>query len=440
MATVKFRLDKPKDGANFKKKEVAIYCRVTVSREQRFEFSTKLRIIPRFWDPILQEAKPNYTGSIAINKTLNKLKGDLLELWNSNKSLTISELRQKSLNYIAFGSDSQPVEKKSNDLELFILDFIKKCEEGKILRKPNTIKAYRSTLKNLHEFSEYSGRPISFEAINLDWYYEFRDWCWDVEDDEATRTKKRKQGIKPKEMLVDSSVGKYIKDIKTFMGEALEAELHSNLSFRKKQFEKLEGDSDACYLSEEEILSIYQHDLSAQPHLIETRDLFVFACWIGLRFSDLSRVKPHHISNNQLKIITKKTGEEVTIPLHIVALDVYRKYNYSLPESDTNAEFNWKLKEIAKAAELETKIQRRSQKRGEVSVSFVDKWTMVTTHTARRSFATNCYKMGVPSRSIMAITGHKTEKAFNKYIRLSKEEHATIMMEHFNKQTLLKVG
>ncbi len=56
---------------------------------------------------------------------------------------------------------------------------------------------------------------------------------------------------------------------------------------------------------------------------------------------------------------------------------------------------------------------------------------MVTSHTARRSFATNLYKSGFPSISIMAITGHKTEKAFYSYIKVNEEEHAEMLKKHW---------
>ena len=55
------------------------------------------------------------------------------------------------------------------------------------------------------------------------------------------------------------------------------------------------------------------------------------------------------------------------------------------------------------------------------------KHELVSTHTARRSFATNAYKAKVPMLSIMKITGHKKTETFQKYISLSNEEHAELM-------------
>jgi integrase len=59
---------------------------------------------------------------------------------------------------------------------------------------------------------------------------------------------------------------------------------------------------------------------------------------------------------------------------------------------------------------------------------------MVTSHTTRRSFATNLYKSGFQSRGIMAITGHKTEEAFVSYIKVNEEGHAEMLLEHWEKK------
>jgi integrase len=67
------------------------------------------------------------------------------------------------------------------------------------------------------------------------------------------------------------------------------------------------------------------------------------------------------------------------------------------------------------------------------------KFEFVTTHTARRSFATNLYSKGCPTRSIMAITGHQTEAAFRAYIRLNNEEHADIVQHYMNQDINLKI-
>ena len=58
------------------------------------------------------------------------------------------------------------------------------------------------------------------------------------------------------------------------------------------------------------------------------------------------------------------------------------------------------------------------------------KWQLVTNHTARRSGATNMYIAGIPSISIMKLTGHTTERSFLKYIKISQEENANLLASH----------
>ena len=64
----------------------------------------------------------------------------------------------------------------------------------------------------------------------------------------------------------------------------------------------------------------------------------------------------------------------------------------------------------------------------------MSKWEMVSSHTARRSFATNEYLNGTSTLTIMAVTGHRTEKAFLKYIKVSKKEEAERMKQHWEKE------
>ena len=52
------------------------------------------------------------------------------------------------------------------------------------------------------------------------------------------------------------------------------------------------------------------------------------------------------------------------------------------------------------------------------------KWAMLTSHCARRSFCTNNYLMGTDALTIMAISGHKTEKSFRRYLKLGPEHYA----------------
>ena len=93
-----------------------------------------------------------------------------------------------------------------------------------------------------------------------------------------------------------------------------------------------------------------------------------------------------------------------------------------MPRVISNQRFNEYLKEVAKKAELKEKVHISITRGGITASTAYKKYKLVTTHTGRRSFATNNYNMGVPSLTIMAITGHKTEAAFLKYIKVTPKE------------------
>jgi integrase len=159
--------------------------------------------------------------------------------------------------------------------------------------------------------------------------------------------------------------------------------------------------------------------------------LFIVGCWTGCRFSDISQITPENVSEGFIHMKQYKTGKRVLIPLHLVVTAILSKYKGKLPEVTTNQQFNRALKNIAEAAEI-TQMTHKAITKGGVKVSTAyPKFKLVTTHTARRSFATNLYKSGFPSLSIMAITGHNTETSFLKYIKVTPDEHAKKLQLHW---------
>jgi integrase len=55
---------------------------------------------------------------------------------------------------------------------------------------------------------------------------------------------------------------------------------------------------------------------------------------------------------------------------------------------------------------------------------------LISCHTGRRTFATNLFRAGVPANSIMKLTGHQTEAIFMKYINVSDDENAELLLNH----------
>ena len=96
------------------------------------------------------------------------------------------------------------------------------------------------------------------------------------------------------------------------------------------------------------------------------------------------------------------------------------------------------IKEIGKEVGIDEMILQTRTKGGMKIQKSVPKYELISTHTGRRSFATNLYLSEFPAISIMKITGHKTEEAFLRYIRISPEQNANLLREHWAKNVKLR--
>lgn len=167
-------------------------------------------------------------------------------------------------------------------------------------------------------------------------------------------------------------------------------------------------------------------------HLQYSRDIFIIGCLTGQRISDYSRINKDMITvidGIEFILLTqKKTRKKVYIPLDKRVSKILDQYNGTLPIQHF-ASMNENLRYIAELLGWTWKPNiDESRMGGKKGNRFCD---MISSHTARRSFATNAHAAGVPLSSIMAITGHSTEKTLRRYLKLHAEEKAIIAAKDF---------
>ena len=302
-------------------------------------------------------------------------------------------------------------------IERFISGEIKNAGKDK---SQHTLNNYRQTKNHLQAYQEKMRTKLTFESITLDFFYNYVSFL---------KTLKGRNGVS----LSHNTKAMDIKNIKVFMAEAIDLNYTKNMEFKRKKFSMPEVDVDAVYLSEKEVIDLYSFKFE-NDRLEQVKDLFVFGCFTGLRFSDYSTVEKENIVNIDgdlfLKIIPNKTADLVIIPCNPVVLHIFKKYennHNSLPRALSQQNFNEYIKEACKLAGLVEK--------GHLSTSpKMELYNCITSHTARRSFATNLYLDGYPIIEIMKITGHKTEKAFLKYIKVSKLDAAKRLNAYMKKK------
>lgn len=297
-------------------------------------------------------------------------------------------------------------------IDNYLLSYIRKhIERSKAIRKPATITQYNYCLHKLEQYEKLEKSRLTFKSVNLDFYSQVMQFCITNQN------------------LSTNSISKIIKNIKMWMAAAYEEGLHTNTTYASRMFKKPSEDAENIYLSEEELLKIRYTTLPNQA-LENVRDIFLLACYTGVRSQDYHKLNMSNlIQGNMLKVRTEKTDEEVIIPLHPVAESILEKYN-GRPRIISNQKFNTYIKEVCKLSGIVEDTTLTRTVGGKRIATTKPKYECVSSHTARRSFATNAYKAGVPTLAIMAITGHRTEKVFLKYVKVTKQEHALLSSVH----------
>ncbi|MCK5068068.1 MAG: tyrosine-type recombinase/integrase [Bacteroidales bacterium] len=142
----------------------------------------------------------------------------------------------------------------------------------------------------------------------------------------------------------------------------------------------------------------------------------------GLRFDDWDRVNSDAVVNDTITIRSSKTGEVSLIPVHPYVKAILKKYGGVLPHKVSNQKMNDYIKVVAMLSKIQEPVEVRITKGGVREVSKKRKFQLVTTHTARRSLATNLVLRGVSPYVVMKVTGHKSLSSFERYVRLQELE------------------
>lgn len=376
----------------------------------RLKYSTGQKITPKFWNAKKEKQRAKETKLFPEYSEFNTLLDNLeTEIHNQYRKL-LNDKIVPTPDILRVPLDE--LLQKSNGKEKDLISFAEYIVENTD-RSAGTKKQLRQAIRNLKEYRQASKKTLHLDSIDLDFYDGFVDFLM-----------KKNYG--------KNTIGTLIKNIKVFMGEAVDRKLTANLQFKNKRFKTIEENSETIYLTLNEIEKLYNLDLSGNTRLEKVRDLFIIGCYTGLRFSDLISVRSENISKDGkvLKLATIKTGETVIIPLKSHVKDILAKYSGMPPQAFSNQKMNDYLKELGQLADLDDDTVITATKGGVRQTEKFKKWELVTTHTARRSFATNAYLQNVPTISIMKITGHRTEKSFMKYIKISQEDNANKLINH----------
>lgn len=393
---------------NLLKKKNTSYILLCISYDgKRLQTSINEKIDSNKWSKLKQRVKISCTEAFNINSYLDKIEAIAKKIYYKCKmegySPTTDGLKEMIFSKL-----------NGSNKKLSFYEFVEEFTElSKNTKKKETIDDYNYTIKSLKEFEKYKRRRIDWDTLDIKFYDAYMDFQYNV--------KGNSQNL----------FGKRIKHIKTFLNAAYESGNNKHLMY--KGFKRLQFDTDTIYLNEQEIDKMYILDLSKNKRLERIRDLFIVECLTGVRYGDLMKITKEYIFKDSIKIKVSKTGQVLHTLLLPTTKKILKKYNFILPKI-SNSNYNKYIKEVGEIACINKTLTQESYRSGK-AVSFKrKKYQLITTHTARRSFATNMYKRGYSPVQIMSITGHKKESTFLKYIRITNEESVRMISLDYNKK------
>lgn len=171
----------------------------------------------------------------------------------------------------------------------------------------------------------------------------------------------------------------------------------------------------------------------SKQYLERVRDVFLFCCFTGLRYSDVFNLRRSDIKEDHIEITTVKTADSLIIELNKDSRSILEKYENVVFEKDkalpviSNQRMNDYLKELAELARIDEPIRETYYIGNKRIDEVTPKYALLSTHAGRRTFICNALSLGIPANVVMKWTGHSDYKAMKPYIDIADDIKANAM-------------
>ncbi len=397
-----------------KEKEISLIQMIFNYGPRRVILSTGISIPVKYWNGARGvkrvRASRDFPRHKAINQRLNFIEEETVKLWDAYAARgeipTTRAFKEELIRRI------NKVAEEPQRLTDFILEIIE--ERIRLNRPPASIRIYRSCLSHLEVYQKNRRRRLDFDNIGQKFINDFTAYLF-------------------AENYSDAYVHKVLTTLKMFARLADDRGVFENSPILKTKLGVKKRSKDHVYLTQSEIQKLFHLELTGG--MAATRDLFLIGCLTGLRFSDYSQIQPANIQEIEgrrfLKMTTQKTKQKIVLPIvNPMLVEILSRHGWKTPRQISNQKLNKAIKQLCRQAGVDQVVEITSYQAGRAVKSTCVKYELVSTHTARRSFATNAFKSGMPAASIMRFTGHTTVESFMKYIRVTEEENARNLADH----------
>ena len=416
-----FTLESRKKDGVLITENVPIRMRVNFA-SKRIEFTTGYRIDSAKWDADKQRVKNGCSNK--LKQSASEINASLLEYYTEIQSIfkrfevedvmPTPEQIKKAFNALHKPVSEEPKPKKEAlpcDFFQVFDDFVEDCGRQNDWTN-STYEKFAAVKNHLTNFRE----GLTFEFFDERGLNDYVGYLRDVKE------------------MRNTTIGKQLSFLKWFLRWAFKKGVHQNNAYDSYKPKLKSTQKKIIFLTWEELNKLREFKIPPNKQALErVRDVFLFQCFTGLRYSDVFNLRRSDIKGDHIEVTTVKTSDSLIIELNNHSKAILDKYKDVAFEDDkvlpviTNQKMNDYLKELAEMAGIDEPIRQTYYKGNERIDDVTPKYALLGTHAGRRTFICNALALGIPPQVVMKWTGHSDYKAMKPYIDIADDIKANAM-------------
>ena len=416
-----FTLESRKKDGVLITENVPIRMRVNFA-SKRIEFTTGYRIDATKWDADKQRVKNGCSNK--LKQSASEINASLLEYYTEIQSIfkrfevedvmPTPEQIKEAFNALHKPVSEEPKPKKEAlpcDFFQVFDDFVEDCGRQNNWTD-STFEKFAAVKNHLTNFRE----GLTFEFFDERGLNDYVGYLRDVKE------------------MRNTTIGKQLSFLKWFLRWAFKKGVHQNNAYDSYKPKLKSTQKKIIFLTWEELNKLREFKIPSNKQALErVRDVFLFQCFTGLRYSDVFNLRRSDIKGDHIEVTTVKTSDSLIIELNNHSKAILDKYKDVAFEDDkvlpviTNQKMNDYLKELAEMAGIDEPIRQTYYKGNERIDDVTPKYALLGTHAGRRTFICNALALGIPPQVVMKWTGHSDYKAMKPYIDIADDIKANAM-------------
>ena len=416
-----FTLESRKKDGVLITENVPIRMRVNFA-SKRIEFTTGYRIDSVKWDADKQRVKNGCSNK--LKQSASEINASLLEYYTEIQSIfkrfevedvmpTPKQIKE-AFNALHKPMSEEPKPKKEAlpcDFFQVFDDFVEDCGRQNDWTN-STYEKFAAVKNHLMNFRE----GLTFEFFDERGLNDYISYLRDVKE------------------MRNTTIGKQLSFLKWFLRWAFKKGVHQNNAYDSYKPKFKSTQKKIIFLTWDELNRLREFKIPSNKQALErVRDVFLFQCFTGLRYSDVFNLRRSDIKGDHIEVTTVKTSDSLIIELNNHSKAMLDKYKDVAFEDDkvlpviTNQKMNDYLKELAEMAGIDEPIRQTYYKGNERIDEITPKYALLGTHAGRRTFICNALALGIPPQVVMKWTGHSDYKAMKPYIDIADDIKANAM-------------